>query len=485
MSGDVRRLALAVTAGALLAAAHSTNWQLAPLAVVAVIAFAAAVGPNRRWNKAAGLLGGFAYFALLFPWMGIVGTDAWLALAGICAAWWGFAFSLVDSAHLWRLPTLITAAELLRDRLPWGGFGWGQLGALAIDLGPVSGWLPIVGQVALTWLLWALGPAVLIAIRRTRLRGRTAVALAAFLAVGAASNALTGSTGDDGAAIAIVQAGVDHTGLGTLGDRRAVLERHVSLTRDHLTDLNGVDLVVWPENSSDVDPNSDSVAADWLTALDEDLTPPLLVGAVVERSASTVGNVSLLYDGNGPEEVYAKQRLVPFGEFMPLRDLITAYTERAALMPRDFEPGDRPGEVVAAGARIGVLICFEVADDNLAWDREQPVSALVVQTNNATYDGTEQSAQQLRYARVRAAELRVPVLVASTNGVSAVIAPDGSVSDSVAQGDTGVLTASVPRSTQATTAAWLHDVLVLAILLAAVLLTASQLRRRRSSRVVA
>lgn len=458
-------MALAVAGGCLLAAAHSTRWPLAWLVPLGTAAFAFSVGRSRPWNATAGFLGGFAFFALLFPWMNVVGADAWLALAAICAAWWGLGFAFVDSQHLWRLPTLLTAAELLRDRVPWGGFGWGQLGAMAIDLGPMAGWLPLVGQVGLTWLLWATGPAIVSASRDPRWRRRIALATAAVLALGALAQAVPRPQVLDGPTIAIVQAGVDHTGLGTLGDRRAVLERHVRLTREELTTLNRVDLVVWPENASDVDPHTDATAGEWLSALDAELAPPLLLGAVVERSAQSVGNVTLRFDGAGPEEVYAKQRLVPFGEFMPLRSLISAYTDRAALMPRDFAPGDHAGEVSVAGSRLGLLICFEIADDNLAWDRERPPAALIVQTNNATYDGTEQSAQQLRYARVRAAELQVPVLVASTNGVSAVIARDGTVRAEVAQGDTGILTTGVPATGSFTPAHYLHDPLVVLILL--------------------
>jgi apolipoprotein N-acyltransferase len=80
------------------------------------------------------------------------------------------------------------------------------------------------------------------------------------------------------------------------------------------------------------------------------------------------------------------------------------------------------------GVRLGDLICFEVVYDGLVGDVvDGGAGMLVVQTNNATFGYTDESAQQLAMSRLRAVESGRTVVVAATSGISAVVAPDGSV----------------------------------------------------------
>ena len=93
----------------------------------------------------------------------------------------------------------------------------------------------------------------------------------------------------------------------------------------------------------------------------------------------------------------------------------------------------------------GVVICFEVAYDGLVRDVVADGAALlVVQTNNATYTGTGQPAQQMALSRLRAVEHGRAVLVAATSGISAVVAPDGSVQRRAPQRAVRNLVADVP-----------------------------------------
>ena len=80
------------------------------------------------------------------------------------------------------------------------------------------------------------------------------------------------------------------------------------------------------------------------------------------------------------------------------------------------------------GARIGDLICFEVVYDGLVHDVvEGGAGMIVVQTNNATFGHTDESEQQLAMSRLRAVEFGRTVAVAATSGITAIVAPDGSV----------------------------------------------------------
>ena len=136
------------------------------------------------------------------------------------------------------------------------------------------------------------------------------------------------------------------------------------------------------------------------------------------------------HPGTGPGERYSKRHPVPFGEYIPFRDVLAQYIQRLDMIPRDMVPGDKPGVLTMNGITFGDVICFEVAYDDVVREAVTPQTrALVVQTNNATYMGTGQVEQQFAIARLRAIETGHPVVVAATNGVSGIIAQDGRVLD--------------------------------------------------------
>jgi apolipoprotein N-acyltransferase len=140
-------------------------------------------------------------------------------------------------------------------------------------------------------------------------------------------------------------------------------------------------------------------------------------------------NTSIVWDPvTGPGETYVKRRPVPFGEYVPFRSWLAGWISRFDRVARDFRAGAEPGVLDLAGVPVGVVICFEVADDGVV--RDAIVGGgelLVVQTNNATYGRTPQPAQQLAITRLRSVEHGRATLVAATSGISAVIAPDGTL----------------------------------------------------------
>ncbi len=130
----------------------------------------------------------------------------------------------------------------------------------------------------------------------------------------------------------------------------------------------------------------------------------------------------------GPGEQYVKRHPVPFGEYIPFRDLLTKFISRLDQIPRDFARGTFDSVLDVGPVRVGDVICFEVAYDGLVRDAiTGGGQMLVVQTNNATYTGTGQLEQQFAISRYRAIETGRTVVVAATNGISGVIAPDGTV----------------------------------------------------------
>jgi apolipoprotein N-acyltransferase len=214
-----------------------------------------------------------------------------------------------------------------------------------------------------------------------------------------------------------------------------VLRNHATATRAFAARVRAARapqprFVVWPENSTDIDPFGDRSAYRTINGAVRAIGVPVLVGAVVDGpDADHVQNVGIVWSPRtGPGQRYVKQHLVPFGEYIPFRGVFTHLIGRLKEIPRDFAPGDRVGVLHIAGTTIGDLMCFEVAYDGLVRSIVDDGGQLVVvQTNNATYAGTGQLDQQFAISRYRAVESGRQVVVASTDGISGFFAADGSV----------------------------------------------------------
>jgi apolipoprotein N-acyltransferase len=177
-----------------------------------------------------------------------------------------------------------------------------------------------------------------------------------------------------------------------------------------------------------------------------DVGADTLIGTVLDSPPDRVTNTAIVWSPtSGPGERYTKQKLVPFGEYIPLRDLMTKFIGRLALIPRDFLPGTEPGVLDIGGTRIGDVICFEVAFDGLVRDTVRAGGKLlVIQTNNATYGHTGQPEQQLAISRLRSIEHGRAMVIAATSGISGVIRADGSVESQTEEFTQRVIVSEVP-----------------------------------------
>jgi apolipoprotein N-acyltransferase len=233
--------------------------------------------------------------------------------------------------------------------------------------------------------------------------------------------------------VAAVQGNVPRLGLDFNSQRRAVLDYHVRRTLQLADDVTAgrvphPDLVIWPENSSDIDPLLNSDAYAEISAVVDRIGVPVLVGAVlVQPDDVHTTNTALVWaPGVGPVERNDKRRVQPFGEYLPWRSffrLLSPYADKAG----NFVPGHGPGVVHLAGIPVGVAICWEIAFDDLVNDSvRNGAQLLAVPSNNATFGLSEMTYQQLAMSRLAAVEHDRAVVVAATSGVSAIIAPDGS-----------------------------------------------------------
>ncbi|WBB77043.1 apolipoprotein N-acyltransferase [Micromonospora sp. WMMD1128] len=480
-------------------------WPLAPVGV----ALLAAAAHRRRVRAGAGLgfLTGVVLFAPLLEWTNLhtgwlpwvllsVSQACFLALLGAATAW---VSPLADRrAAAWPLLTgvLWVGQEALRDRIPFGGFPWGRL-AFSQDTSPLLRLAALGGAPLVTFAVALAGGILLAAGWRdwSRPAGQwrpvaaLAAALVALLAAGPVVPAGVRGAGDT-VTVAVVQGNVPRLGLDFNAQRQQVLNNHVDATlklaeRVGRGEQARPDVVVWPENSSDIDPLRNPAAGYRISQAADAIGAPILVGAVLlGPGEGEVRNAGLLWrPGSGADltQLYTKRHPVPFAEYVPLRSIARKVSAEVDRVRSDFVPGDRPGVLDAGPAVLGDVICFEVAYDGIVRDTVTGgAQLLVVQTNNATFDVAE-ARQQLAMVRLRAVEHGRAALMSSTVGVSGFVSPDGRV-----DGATGFNTAEVvvrqmrlgDGRTPATVAGVWPEV-ALAALAVAALAGAAVLRRRR------
>src|SRR4051812_31852864 len=453
---------LLAAAGGLVLLLAFPGYGLVGLAPLGPAALALAVrGQRLRSGLWLGLVFGVAFFTPLLSWSGIyVGPLPWLALAAweaVHLAILGGATALTSRLRLWPVwaAALWVADEALRGRFVLGGFPWGRLG-LSQTEGPflalaAYGGVPLVSfAVALTGTLLACAGLALVHARGTAAAGGAgerglAVRTAALAVVAVLAVPLAGAlawvplpgpsltAGGPTTTVAVIQGDVPRAGLDFNAQRRAVLDNHVQRTLE-LADQVAAgqrpapDVVIWPENSSDIDPYLNADAARQIDRAASAIDAPILVGAVVEGPGRFISNTAIVWDPQrGPGDTYVKRPPVPLAEYVPARSFFRFFSTQVDRV-HDQRAGDEVGVLDVGGSRLGDLICFEVVYDGLVHDVvDGGAGVIVVQTNNATFGYTDESAQQLAMSRLRAVEYGRTVVVAATSGISAVVAPDGSV----------------------------------------------------------
>ncbi|MCU0295456.1 MAG: apolipoprotein N-acyltransferase [Candidatus Nanopelagicales bacterium] len=436
----MKRILLAVAAGiAQFASFPPVGWWWTSPLGVALLVWAVRDTTLKR-SALLGLLSGWAFFLPLLHWLSVLGWDAWLALSLVMGLWFALLAVMVNLAlgtTWWVLgvPAVWMLQEWARSRFPWGGLGWGRL-AFGQPDSPLTGWVSLGGAPLLGFAV-ALAGCLLLALVASR-RG-------AFIAIGGICALVIvglvvrpGTTTQESPAtsqLAVVQGNVAQPGIDFLGRSLQVLGNHQRATVElaaavQLGDEPQPDAVIWPENSADIDPVARPEARELVDSAARAIDAPILVGTVQEvpGQPDRVANVGLVWDPvQGPTDAYIKQHPVPFGEFLPMRPLLSRFITRFDRVPRDFIAGDQPGVLQLGPARIADVICFEISSDEIVRTGvREGGRALVVQTNNATFATTAQPEQQFDISRLRARETGRTVLVAATTGVTAVVTPDGS-----------------------------------------------------------
>lgn len=446
-----------------------------PLAFLGVAGLALSVrGLTTRQAMTVGYAFALVLFTVTVSYTYVLGWWVAALMVGVISLYGlllGAAQSAVQRLPCWPLwiACTWTLTEACWSRFPVGGFGWTRLAFSTADQ-PLGQYLPFFGAAGVGWLVALIGASLawlavqIVEQRRDSRLGiwTTSVAIVLVMLVGLVLSYQRPDAGGQQVNIGVVQGNVDGTaGPRAMGYARSVVNNHLSETVNLVAAAQSgqvaqPDFIVWPENATDFDPTKDVATAQAVrTALDL-AGVPIFVGAIMQGpGADERQTTGLWFSVEGEIEArYDKRNAVPFGEYTPMRKLVFTLVPLARNVGRQTVPGTEPGILAVSYAgnplRVGDIICYELAFDKTiyetaGWRQPNPPEVVVVQSNNASYQGTVQPAQQMTITRVRAMEMGREIVVATTNGVSGLIDAKGqllSVSDSQTATST---TFTVPR----------------------------------------
>ncbi len=378
----------------------------------------------------------FSFNAVLLHWTSTyVGSTPWIILSfGLSLLY--LPLALVGRWGIAAYPLIFVVLEELRNRFPFGGFGWARVAYSQADA-PYAAIASRGGAISLSAItLLIAGFAYFTLNKKVRLQ-----LLIPILALLIPNNiAMVDQT-----SVLMIQGNVAELGLDFNARAKQVFANHVKQTRIALAEKKEVDFIVWPENAVDVDPYTNKDVYEELESFDY----PLIIGAIVGKGEKLF-NTSILW-GEKTQDIYLKQHLTPFGEYIPMRSLAKKISPLVNQVD-DFSPGNGKKIFTIGQARVAPVICFELIDDQILAEAAKGSNILVVQTNSATFGTSAESAQQLSITRIRAIEHSRNVVSVSTTGISAVIDFQGKVLNQTSMGtaehvfaDIGLIEQSSPR----------------------------------------
>ncbi|MFL6090549.1 MAG: apolipoprotein N-acyltransferase [Aeromicrobium sp.] len=417
------------------------------------------------WQVASiGIAFGLGFMGPLIWWMNAISHGAYIALVLVEALYFAavlMGLRVVAWQPWWpiAMPMVWVLGESVRSAFPFSGFPWGRLAHVTIDT-PLAGYVRWLGQPTTSYIvaLFAAGLAWFVIRPRERVWSILAAAVVAFFVGALLPTGLAGGDGGAGASaeVALVQGNIPGAFLTWKpGD---IFQLHAAET-DRLVeriahgDEPKPDVVLWPENSTDVDPFHDAQQAARIETLAGTLGAPILVGGLFDGpTVDTAYNAGVVWTASGPEGRYVKRKVVPYGEYVPFRAVLGPLVPKFnRFIPRNMLPGDQPNVLPAGRVMLGDTICWDIAFDGLLREAVKGgAQMIVVQTSNASFTGTAQPEQQFKIARLRAIETGRWVLIPSTNGISAIVDAKGDVLARAPMHQPALLSAGVPLAAGST-----------------------------------
>lgn len=415
-----------------------------------------------------GLVAGASFYFVHIHWATLfLGLVPWSALSTLEALFFAVGAVAIVLAYRWipkawptpagrivLLPVAVaglwTAREAIASVWPYGGFAWGRMSLSQSD-SPFSDLFPWLGVSGVSFVMVWLVAVIIEAVRTPGIANyRRAVGVVGVIAAVAFVPAWPAIT-VGAIRVAAVQ-GNAKAGYFDVRERGDNLQDQLDATVP-LFDEN-VDVVVWPEGGSDIDPTDHARAANVFDYVSSEMDAPLVAGAIDERNGEVYNTSFLWKAGEGAVDHYDKKHPIPFGEYVPDREFWRQFApDLIDLIGRDYPPGQTDSVFDLGGVIAGINICFDISDDQVMTESvRQGAQVIFAQTNNADFGHTDESVQQLAIARIRAMELGRSVVNISTVGTSAIIAPDGSVISQLETFTPAAMVQDVPLSSASTPA---------------------------------
>jgi len=458
------RVPLAVLGGMIALYIYPTEniWVLAPL--VPAFILIATLGMGFWVALLTGFLAGQAFYIAHIEWLALyLGPVPLIALSTLMSVY--FALGVAFTAWLWRklkpkpkqylwfaviASSIWVVREWLAMSFPYGGFPWSRLG-MAQAHGPWANWAYLGGISLISFVMALVGSIIALAILGYKKRGfpvrSAAITLLALVLAPALAPLGLLNTPVGSANIAAVQ-GNANAGLFSNLTPGTILQNHIDATKlvSQSELAEDLDLLVWPENASDVDPLRSEAARSKISSIAAEFDAPFTFGTIT-ASGEEVYNSTLLWSPEGELlDQYDKKRPVPFAEFVPDRPFWRALApDLIDLVTRGYSFGTRDGIFNLADFDAGSLICFEIAIDSIP--RELALggaNVILSQTNNADFGYSDETYQQAAIAKLRAIETGRAVVNISTVGLSAIYLPDGKTLNELTWYQPGAMVNSVP-----------------------------------------
>lgn len=472
-------------------------WALAPLVVT--FSTLAVIGTSPLLGFLIGFVTGQAFYISHVEWLSLyLGPVPLLALSTLMAIYFGLGSAL--TAWLYRrmrvtgktalgfallAASIWTLREFIANNFPYGGFPWSRMSMTQSD-SFMSNWAWLGGMSLLSFAVALLGTSLALWLRHRskagiQTRGFVGIWLATLLLpLAMPVGATTTQTGER--VIAAVQ-GNANAGLFSNVSPGTILQNHLDASELVFSSplADEIELLVWPENASDVDPLRSQGARERIEELATRVGAPFTFGTITQDGSDTYNSTILWQPGVGAIDQYDKKVPVPFAEYAPDREFWRLFApELVDMIPRGFSFGSRDGLFELPGFTAGTLICFEIAEDSILRELSTGGAELILsQTNNADFGYSDETFQQAAIARLRAIETGRAVVNISTVGLSVIYLPDGSVLDEVPWYEPAAMVQRIPTYAGLTPAIYvgsLFDWINFAVVIGFIL----QLGRRRS-----
>lgn len=393
----------------------------------------------------------YHWFVYLYP-LDFVGLDEASSIAVVLAGWLGLtllqaipggliflcyrllcrsgAFDRFSLAKPFAFAALWVIFEW-SSTLSWTGVPWGRLCIGQIDLLPMVQISSAFGSYAVSFLLLAVNGLLAYALyyhcRRAICIGTASALVLSNLLFGLIMLRVEPQTTDTVTA-AVIQGNVNSHDKWDSDSDEHTREIYADLTRQAAEE--GAELVIWPETALPYVLNEYSHLRAYVSTVARDCGVTLIVGALY---ADDEGEYNSLYlvtpDGKISEERYDKRHLVPFGEYVPMRDLIMAVIPPLAnlsALGSDLSAGDGPNLFTTEWGSVGSMICFDSIYEMLGIDSvREGAELMLISSNDSWFYDSAAVYQHEVQARFRAIEEGRYLLRAANTGISAIITPRG------------------------------------------------------------